>query len=183
MTKKLMDFYVKLSLREKRILYGAVGLIGLILVERLVVHPIASKLAGLDRSIHDQKTAIRKSMHVLLQKEKIMRESKQYASYSLESKGPEEEMTGLLKEIEAIANHSSVTLLYVKPVSAKESGNAKKYYASLECEAPMEEAVRFFYNIESAARLLKIEKYTISPKSKDSSIARCTVTVSKTVFL
>ncbi len=182
MTKKLLDFYVKLSPREKRILYGTLIVISLLLVERLIIHPIAEKLTGLDRSIRDQKMAVKKSMHVLLQKERILQEAKDYASYSAEPKDPEEEMTSLLKEIESLANNSSVTLSYVKPVNTKESGNAKKYFASLECEAPMEEATRFFYSIESSAKLLKIEKYTIQPKSKASSLARCTATVSKTVF-
>ncbi len=182
MIKKLLDFYVKLSPREKKILYGTLFVISLFLVERLIIHPIAEKLVSLDKSILDQKIAVKKSMHVLLQKEKITRDAKDYASYSVESKDPEEEMTSLLKEIEALANNSSVTLSYVKPVSTKDSGNAKKYFASLECEAPMEELVGFFYSIESSTKLLKIEKYTIQPKSKDSSLARCTATVSKTVF-
>jgi hypothetical protein len=46
----------------------------------------------------------------------------------------------------------------------------------------MEQVPTFFQGIESSTKLLKIEKYQIQPKTKDSSIARCAVTIYKTVL-
>jgi len=62
--------------------------------------------------VHDQEASIKKSMNMLLHKETITAESSEYASYSIEAKNPEEEMVGLLKEVESVAGKSGVSLLY-----------------------------------------------------------------------
>ena len=120
---------------------------------------------------------------MLLHKETIIEESQKYAAYFAASKKSEEEMVDLLKEVEAVANKSGVNLIYVKPGTAKEEKRVKKYYAILECEASMDQVATFFHDIEGSTKLLKIEKFQIQPKSKDSSVARCSVTAYKTVLL
>ena len=136
----------------------------------------------MDRSIRDEETAIRKSVYVLNKKSKIQTESKELSTYATEIKDPEEEMTALLKMIEAMTNQAGVNLVYVKPGVIKESPGVKKFYATLECESEMEQVATLFHTIESSPKLLKIEKYEIEPKSKDSSLARCAMTVSKTAL-
>ena len=46
----------------------------------------------------------------------------------------------------------------------------------------MDKMAGFFHTIESSTKLIKIEKYQIQPKSKQSSIARGTLTIYKTVL-
>ena len=46
----------------------------------------------------------------------------------------------------------------------------------------MEQLVDFMYNIENSDKLLMIEKYQISPKSKESSVAKCAMSISKIVI-
>ncbi len=180
--KKAIDFYTKRSARERRVLIGTALVIGLLLADRIVVGPVYRNLVALDKETQNEEVAIRKSLHVLFQKDRILSESKEYIGYSVEAKNPEEEMVGLLKEIEGLADRSTVSLLYVKPGNSKEDGDAKKYSANLECEAQMEQIATFFHEIESSNKLLKIERYEIQPKNKDSSIARCVMVISKTVL-
>jgi hypothetical protein len=182
MKNPLASFYAKLSKKEKSILFVALLLIGIAFVDRVIVLPIVTSLSALSQNVKDQESAIKKSMSVLLHKDSIIEENRVYAEYSLEAKNPEEEMVGLLKEVEVVAKKTGVNLLYVKPGAVTEESKTKKYYANLECEASMDLAATFFHGIESSTKLLKIEKYQIVPKSKDSSIARCTVTVYKTVL-
>ncbi len=165
------------------ILYGTAAVLGVVLVDRLVLGPIGGKLASLSAAIGEEEAAIRQSLHVLVQKNRILAEGKEFAGYSVEAKNPEEEMTTLLRELESTAEQSSVSLIYVKPASTKEEKGTRKYLASLECEAQMEQVAGFFHAIESSPRLLKIERFQIVPKSRDSSIARCSLTVSKTVVV
>ena len=46
----------------------------------------------------------------------------------------------------------------------------------------MEQLTGFMYDIESSSRFLIIEKYQIEPKSKDFSVAECSMTISKIVL-
>ena len=182
MIKKILIFYEKLSQREKRILYVVAVIMGFLAMDRLIVGPVFQKMWLLNRQIRDEEVAIKKSLHILLRKQQIAAESKQFVIFSVESQNPEQEMTSLLNEIENIANSSSVRLLYVKPGSTKEDGSVKKYFATLECEAQMAEMASFFHNIENSTKLLQIEKLSIQPKSKESSIGRCSATISRTIL-
>ncbi len=182
MMKKLLEIYGRMSKRERMVLYGATLVLALLSMDRLVVGPLIHRMVRLDTEIRDQEASIKKSLHVLLQKERILAESKEFMAYSVEGKNPEQEMVSLLKEIESLADRAGASLLYVKPAKEEGEGEIRKYFASVEAEAQMEQVADFFHAIESSTKLLKIEKYDIQPKSKDSSIARCVATISKTVL-
>ncbi|OIO37156.1 MAG: hypothetical protein AUJ72_05060 [Candidatus Omnitrophica bacterium CG1_02_46_14] len=182
MIPKLLALYQKLSKREKVILSVVCVILGLLAVDRLIVDPVFQKLGVLDRQIKDEEAAVKKSLNVLLRKQQISAESKELVIFSTDPEKPEQEMTSLLKEIENIAGRSSVSLLYVKPGNTSQEGGVRKNFATLECEAQMAEIAEFFHNIENSTRLLQIEKYTIQPKNKESSIAKCAVTISRTVL-
>lgn len=182
MSNPLNQFYTKLSKGERKILFVTALVLGFAFVDRVIVMPITTSLSTLSSSIREQEAAVKKSMSVLLHKETILSESRDYMAYSVEAKNPEEEMVGLLREVEAVAEKSGVSLVFVKPGTVKDEKETKKYYASLECEAPMEQVATFFHGIESSTQLIKIEKYQIQPKGKESSIARCTVSIYKTVL-
>ena len=184
MKKKLQDLYNRLKPREKKVLFFTFIVVSTLIIDFFVVEPVHRNLGLLSKDIREEENAIRKSLHVLVQKDRIIAEGKEFMAYSVEAKNPEEEMVGLLKEIQTMAEHASVSLLYVKPASGtgKEGEGIKKYYATLELEAQMEQIASFFHTAESSTKLLKIERYEIQPKTKDSSIARCAMTISKTVL-
>ena len=181
--KKLIDVYAKLSKRERLILYVTTAVLTAVAMDRLVIGPVYRKMLALDKQTQEETEAIKRSLHVLVRKKQILSEGKQLTAFISVARDPEEEMTGLLKELEKMAVSSAVSLLYVKPGLVVSEGNARKYTASLECEAEMGSVAVFFHVIESSNKLLRIEKYDIQPKAKESSVARCTVTVSKTVFV
>jgi Tfp pilus assembly protein PilO len=182
MKNKLIDVYIKMSKTEKKVLGAAVMLVGLAFADRVILTPVMTTLAHQAASIREQESSIKKSMNVLLHKDGIIAESRDYMSYSVEAKDPEQEMVALLKEVEAIAERSGVTLAFVKPAATKEEEKVKRYYCTLECEGPMDKMATFFHGIESSNKLLKIEKYQLQPKAKESSIARAALTIYKTVL-
>ncbi len=183
---KMQAFYnilSRLSKREKFILYGAAFFISLTLLDRLIIAPVFSKMTSLDKEIQERQSDIRKSLHILSQKDRILVESAKYSSFLHSFKSEEEEVTFLLKEIENITNKTSVYLIDMKPAGLKDMASTKKYLINLNCEAQMEQLIDFMYNIENSNRLLTIEKYRITPKSKESSLAKCTMSISKIVIM
>lgn len=177
--QQLNEYVSRLSQRERIVLYGAAFFVSLTLIDRMIISPISGKLKALDDEIKQKRQEIARASAIVSQKEKISRANDNLSAYKTGSLPGEEEMTSLLKEIEVMANKSSVYLIDLKPAGSRGSGLVKRYLISLNCEAQMEQLVDFMYNIESSSRLLTIEKYQISPKSKESSVARCNMSLSK----
>ena len=180
--QQIYTILTHLSKRERLILNVAAFFVSMILLDRLIINPVSSKMRSLGQEIEDEKTAIKKNLRLVAQKDKISSESEKYNSYVSSSKSEEEEMTSILKEVENLANKSSVYLIDMKPGGLKESASTKKYLINLNLESQMEQLIEFMYNVESSNHLFIIEKYQVGPKSKESSVAKCSITISKTII-
>ncbi|TBR17344.1 hypothetical protein EPO66_02900 [bacterium] len=180
--KELYAFIGRMSKREKAVFYAAVIFVSVMILDRIVISPITGKMRALDNEIRQKETSIKKNLHILAQKDRILMEGAKYAMFLNSSKSEEEEMTSLLKEIENIANKASVYLIDMKPVGVKTSGLAQRYEISLSCEGQMEQIVDFMYGIESSRELLVISRYQVSPKSRESSVAKASLAISKVVI-
>lgn len=182
MKQKLKALYAKRSPRERKIIWITTTIIIVLFSDRFVVGPVFRNLQGLDRKIHDERVAVQNSLLVLVQKDRIRAEAKEFEHYSTGTKNAEAEMSELLRDVQTLANESDLSVLYVKPASQKEGEGMKKYFAALEAEGQMESVATFFHRIESSSKLLKVEKFDIQPKATGSSSARTQITVSKTVL-
>jgi len=175
--QSIVAFISRLSKRERTIAYVVIIFISVAAMDRLIISPVFSKMKSLEGAIADKEANIKKSVRIVSQKDRIAVESAKYSSFLTSALSEEEEMVSLLKELEKIANASSVYLLDMKPVNAQNVGSFKKYAVTLNCEAQMEQLIDFMYNIENSKKMLMIEKFQIGPKAKKSSIARCGLTV------
>jgi len=186
MIAKLEPFFKALSglsKREKTIFYAAVLALSFVALDRLIVYPVYSKVKSLNSQIKEGETGIIRDMRILAQKEKIVLETKKYASFMAGSDSDEEAMTSFLKEVENQANKSSLYIIDMKPAGVKtEKESARKFQLVLNCEGQMEQVIEFMYNIENLDSLLSIEKYQISPKSRDTGTVQCSITIAKVVM-
>ncbi|MDD5553619.1 MAG: type 4a pilus biogenesis protein PilO [Candidatus Omnitrophica bacterium] len=171
-----------LSKREKLILYVAAAFFSLMLLDRMIIFPISHKMMQLDKEIREKKSGIGKNIRILAQKDRILAEREKLTPLLGNLGNPEEELTPLLQEIETMANKSSVYLVDMKPAGIKSSGPYRKFVINLSCEAQMEQLIQFMYDIENSSKLLSIDKYQIGPKSEESSIAKCSMTISKAIM-
>ncbi|MDD5466054.1 MAG: GspMb/PilO family protein [Candidatus Omnitrophica bacterium] len=177
----LHTFFTRLPKKEKAILYAVVFFVSLVILERLIISPVFSKMKSLDKEIQAKESGIRGNLRILAQKDRILAENAKYSSFLNSSEPGEDQAASLLKEVEDYADKASVYLIDMKPSSVKETGASKKYLINLNCEAQMEQLVIFMYNIENSKELLTIERLQISPKAKESSIAKCSMVISKTI--
>src|SRR3989338_276322 len=186
MMLKLQAFYTflaRLSKREKIVFYGAAFFVSVMALDRLIISPISSKMKLLDDQIKKKEEAIKNDIRIIAQKDRIASLSNKYASMLSGGSSTEETVTPVLKEIEGLANASSVYLIDVKSTGFKDTGQMREYSIVLNCEAQMEQLVDFMYKIENSDKFLLIERYQIVPKSKESSIARCSMSITKIVVL
>jgi cell division protein FtsL len=180
--QNLYAFLAHLSKREKLVLYFAVIFISLALFDRLMITTVANKIKSLNQQIQDKESQIKKNLKILTQKQRIEIQRASYSSYLETAKSENEETTGLLKAVEGLANKAGIYLIDLKPAGIKEAKETKKYLVTLNCEGKMEQITEFMYNIENYKKLLTIEKYQVGPKSQDTDIAKCSLTISKLVM-
>src|SRR5512136_2530041 len=106
--KNPFAFVNTLSKKEKFILAIAASFIIIAFLDRVVFQVIFSKMEVLDEQIKAQQLLIKKDLRVLAQKDAIVAEDTRYSVYSIKPKSEEEEISGILKEIESLATQASV---------------------------------------------------------------------------
>jgi len=180
--KSIVSFVSRLSKRERTIFYATVFVIGIVLLDRLMLSPILSKIEELNDTINLQEDAVEQSLLIVTQEKRIEGEAKRYVPYLSKPQTEEKEITAFLKEVENIAKKSSVYLIDIKPAGQEVDGVSTQYFVKLNFEAQMEQVFNFFYSITHFEQLLKIEGYQIKPKSEGSSIVTCSTSISKAII-
>jgi len=181
--KFILTFLSRLSRREKITFYFAVAIVTLTLIDRLLLAPVVQKIDSQESEIKNKEAGIERMSFLLAQKPRIVAETAKYVKFLSKTKESDEEATSILREIESIANNNSMYIVDLKPIGFRDSSEMKKYVVSITCEGQMENVFGFMYNIESSPQLLRIERCEIVPKSKESSIASCSLMISKIIFL
>ncbi|MDP2831068.1 MAG: hypothetical protein Q8O02_02310 [Candidatus Omnitrophota bacterium] len=180
----LQVFLGRLSKKDKIIFYIAVFIVAILILDRAIISPVFSKIRSLNKELQDKQDNIKKNLRILAQKDRILAQGVKYNSLLGDFKmNDDEQVTLVLKELESLANKSSVYLVDMKPSGIKESGSSKMILINLNCEAQMEQLVDFMYNMENSNSLISIEKYQLTPKTKESSVAKCSISVYKVVAL
>ncbi|MDD5255518.1 MAG: hypothetical protein PHR11_05655 [Candidatus Omnitrophica bacterium] len=179
----ITKFLARLSKRERTIFYFTALTVLLFLMVNFVVYPVYSKISSQHKEIKEKESRIRTNLRIVSQKEKIASEGKRFQSFLRKPKTDEEGMIALLKTVENTANKCSLYVIDMKPAGVKEDKDkTKRYMVTLTGEGQMDQIVDFLYNVESSEELLVVDKYQISPKSRESSVAECSITISKVVI-
>lgn len=180
--KSIVSFISRLSKRERTIFYTTVIVIGIVLLDRLILSPILSKIRELTQTIELQEETIEQSLLIVMQEKRIEGESKQYTPYLSKPKTEEKEVTAFLKQVENLAKKSSVYLVDIKPAGIDADGVATRYFVKLNFEAQMEQVFNFFHSITNFDQLLKIEAFEINPKTEGTSVVACSASISKAII-
>lgn len=181
--KSVLSFVAKLSGRERVIFYATVTVVILVLLDRVILTPIISRISYLNETIRVQEEGIEQSLLIVNQEKRIEDETNRYATFLSQSQNEEKDTTVFLQEVETIAKKSSIYLTDIKPSGKGVKGDATQYFLRLSFEAQMEQVFNFFYNVSNYEQLLKIEEYQIRPKSAGSSVIICSMSISKSIIL
>lgn len=180
---KLGVYLSKLNKREKLVFYGAVLFVGASLIDRIVLGPILHKMALLNERIDVQEDLIRKNARIVAEKDRVQAVSAEFAPYLRAGSSQEEEVARILEEVEKLARKTSLYVVDMKPMGMTEEAANRKYTVDLNCEAQMEQIVNFMYELENSPTLLVVESFSIAPKSKETSIAKCNMRIAHVIFL
>ncbi|MFC1645927.1 hypothetical protein ACFL2Y_01980 [Candidatus Omnitrophota bacterium] len=182
MKLRVASFLAGLNKRQKILFYGAIAFVIFATIDRIVLAPVLGKVYQLDEQIKLKEEEIKRNLSILSQKENLVDEIDKFTSYLSDLQSEEKDVTTFSREIENLAKGASVYLTGIRPAGKREEGITKRYLLELDFEARMEQLFEFFYAIENSDNLTKIEIYHITPKSAESSIATCSMRVSKVII-
>lgn len=174
-----MLFINKISKREKTALYLGAGILFLLFLDRFIFSPINRKIARLNQEIKINQTRLANDLRNIQHKDAIISEYNKYKAYVKKAGSDEEETAKTLGEIENVARSSSVYLMDIKPQAPKQTEFYKKYSAEVEIEGQMNDIINFLYKLNSSPQLLRTEKVSLTPKEKNSEVAKALILVSK----
>lgn len=176
---------MKLKKNEALLLYAVTGLVGLLLIPKVIFGPFHKKLADLTRDVILEEARLKKGTSLVAKKDVIIREYEKYATYfSLQGFSDEEAVANFLKEIEQISRSSGVMILDMKPQKEIKSDKfSKQYLISVKAEGDMQKLVKFLFELQSSQVLFSVEKMAMAPKSEESPELSITLTVVGVSFL
>lgn len=180
--QKITAFLNKLSKREKLVLYGAAAFLSVAFFDRAIFSPIYTRLGSVDKDIAGKEAAIKRNMKILAQKDRIELEAAEYKSFMAAEGSEDEEIAVLMKELETIAAKSSVYVIDMKPGTTQKEAAAKRFQVTLNCEAQLAQLTDFMYGIETSKKILSVDRFALTLKSKDGSTVKCSMTVSKIIL-
>jgi hypothetical protein len=168
----------RLSNRERTLLYVTVGAVGLALWYSYLMGPMIGRWRNLRARVDRSELQYEKFARVA-RREDTTRMEYQAIADRLKMKGSDqEEMAVLLKEIESLARNR-IRITNVTPHSVKEFGFYKRFNVEIDCEARMEELVRFIYEAEESESLLRLHRLRVQVKSGDPGLVEVSLLLSK----
>ena len=178
----IQNFISKLSPKEKKIGYIAAGFFILAVVDLIFIRPTMEKLKILDDEIKEEENVIKRDLRFLTYKDRILKENQDLNVYFSEGAKTEEEIIAdFLKSIEILATESSINLIRVNPQDTKQKKGYIQYFADLECDGKLEDAMKFVHKIDVSNDLLKVVKLNLLPKRASADSVSATMTVMKVI--
>ncbi len=179
---KFKALFSRRSKRESALVYGTVIIIFFASLDRLVYHPIVNRLNELDQEVLLKENQLRRNLRNLAARETVFKAYSAYAAYGLTAGSDEEEIAGLLNEIEGLARKSGLSLVNVKPMPATRADFGKQYPVEVEVETEIAPLTKFIYGLRSSKYLLRVKKLRLMPKGSRTMQAKVYLLINKTVI-
>lgn len=175
-----MEFFHKLSKKEKIGLVAAIVVMMLVAIDRLVISPIGGRIQRVNQEIQFSEKKLSRDLRNMNNKDLVESEYKKYKNYVKKTAASDEEdVANILGEIESLARLSGVSLVDIKPQTPKQTGFYKEYAIGVEVEGSMEQVITFLHNLNSSTQLLRALKLRIGLKDKESFAVKASFLVTK----
>lgn len=178
----MIALFSRLSKRERLLAALTVSVAALLALFIFIADPVYKKWLDLGGDVESANAKLLKNLKLLANKEYLEKEYNQYRQYIQKGAGEEEEVSSILKEIEATAAGSSVDVTSIKPKGTKSFKEYKKFTVEVTGEAKLSGFLKFIYDLEGSKKLLKVERLVLTLKSAQSDILRGTLIIRKISF-
>ena len=179
---RFKQLFSRLSKKESTLLYATAIIILFASLDRLVYQPIVNRLNELDQEILLQENQLRRNLRNVAARETILNAYSAYAAYALTAGSDEEEIAGLLNEIEGLARKSGLSLVNMKPKPATTTDFGKQYPVEVEVYTEMTELMTFIHGLHSSKYLLRVKKLRLISRGSRTTQVKGYLLIDKTVI-
>jgi hypothetical protein len=173
-------FYSKLKPKEKILALAALTVIFVFAMDRIVLGPILSKMSVMDAEIEAMSETIRRNLRIISFGDSISKEHLEYRNYLYPSDRSEEEIiANHLHEIETLGNLQAVKVSNIQSGDTEENPVMRSYQVKIEGEGSLSNILTLMKLLGDSKYLFKITGYKLSPKSKDGSVMKYAMDISR----
>jgi len=160
----------KLNRREKYIIYGAGGLLGLLIIVQFVITPFVENKNQMQRSLQTKKSELAE-MRRLQAEYKTLKAKLQLSQTSI---GKREKGFTLFSFMDQLAGQAGIKdrISYMKPTNTvQKNSNYKLSRVELKLDAvTLEQLTNYLYGIETSKNMIIVKKLSISKKEKNEGL-------------
>lgn len=178
----MKKFIEKMNVKERAGLFIAAAFIAVVLIDRVIVAPICSRLSRLDSENRTVEKQLSAHLRNIKAKEAVPEEYKKYMKGIKKTGSDEEEVAKMLSEIEELARSSNVALADMKPQPPRAMSSYREYTIDIDGEGDEEGIMKFLYKLNASGQLLRAEKIRLYLKEKNSTVVKSSVSVTKIVM-
>ena len=155
----------------KNIAFGVCGIIFLLVFSVFVIRPLTKRIKRVQQDVRLAEAKVRNSLTVQNRKEEIVAEYGKYKLYLTQAGTSERQRVGsFLKELERISQEANLSVTSLNPQKVKDQDNSLLYSADFKAEGDIEEILFFFSKIQESKLLVKVDKFSLSPKDRAANI-------------
>ena len=164
--------------REKKVLLCTLAVAVFALLYHFLLDPFFKEWKDLSSEIRLTETRLRKIRLLLRKKTEIEGAFKKYTGLSLKKEEASgERMTGILQEVETLAQKSGVKILDMRPLPQKQKEFFLEQGLEISAEGTAPQFAQFIYSLLGSPNSLKIEKLELNSKSGQDQLLRALVIV------
>lgn len=160
----------KLNRREKWIIYGAAGLLGLLIIAQFVITPFFENKSQMHRNLQTKKSEL-EEMRRLQAEYQALKEKLQLSEISL---GKREKGFTLFSFMDQLAGQAGIKdrISYMKPSNTIQKNSAYKISrVEMKLDAiTLEQLSTYLYAIETSANMVMVKKLSISKEEKNEGL-------------
>jgi general secretion pathway protein M len=160
----------KLNRREKYIVYGACGLIGLLIIVQFVITPFVENKNQMKRNLQTKKSELAE-MQRLQAEHKTLKTKLQLSQTSI---GKREKEFTLYSFLNQLAGQAGIKdrISYMRPTNTvQKNSNYKLSRVEMKLDdVTLEQLTNYLYGIETSKNMVIVKKLSISKKEKDEGL-------------
>lgn len=175
---------MKIKNRERILIYVIAALVLFFLIERFLFSGLRGKSKMVLQQIKVEEARLKAGLDIQNRKDKIAAECKELKPYleKVEGVSEQEVFARLLKEVEKSAQDAGISILNLAPQNEiQDTAEYVKYDAEFRAEGSLTQVFNFINRIQNDPLLIKLDRFSISPKDEQATVVKIEAIISLAV--
>ena len=152
--------------RERLLAAGAVAILLLVVLDRLVLEPWSRHAVKIRAEIRQMEAALVSHERLLSRRTRVMADLQRHQRYFRDAIADDLQMAALLKEAQELAEQAHVKVAEIKPLATESTEFAKRYSLEVRFAGALDDWVDFLYHLETSPSLYEVVRAGLSTKEE-----------------